>query len=110
LTILGLCSLLRFFQRLGLYNFFSFNLSFGVFFSPLFNNLSLQNHPTKSINMAVSAKVLLMTAFVSLVNGHAQILNVQGIAGSPASVGFQGKLHHTAPFVRGQQMLTPVTS
>ncbi|KAK7738368.1 hypothetical protein SLS53_006180 [Cytospora paraplurivora] len=39
--------------------------------------------------MAISAKVLLMTAFVSLVHGHAQILNAQGEEGSPASVGFQ---------------------
>ncbi|ROW04722.1 hypothetical protein VMCG_04875 [Cytospora schulzeri] len=39
--------------------------------------------------MAVSAKVLLMTAFVSLVHGHAQILNAQGESGSPASIGFQ---------------------
>ncbi|KAJ2904059.1 putative gas1-like protein, partial [Zalerion maritima] len=29
------------------------------------------------------------SAFVSLVNGHAQILNAQGLDGSPASVGFQ---------------------
>ncbi|KUI59668.1 hypothetical protein VP1G_06903 [Cytospora mali] len=39
--------------------------------------------------MAFSVRVLLMTAFVSLVHGHAQILNAQGEAGSPASVGFQ---------------------
>jgi hypothetical protein len=30
------------------------------------------------------------SAVLGLVNGHAQILNAQGISGSPASVGFQG--------------------
>lgn len=62
--------------------------------------------------MAISAKVLLMTAFVALVHGHAQILNAQGESGSPASVGFQGTICASSspiPSARGRHILTSIS-
>lgn len=43
--------------------------------------------------MSSLTRVLFSAAFVSLVHGHSQILNVQGDQGSPASVGFLGTMN-----------------
>lgn len=40
-----------------------------------------------------SMRLLSLATLVSLAYGHSQIINAQGIAGSPASVGFLGTHH-----------------
>lgn len=39
-----------------------------------------------------SMRLLSLATLVSLAYGHSQIINAQGIAGSPASVGFLGTI------------------
>lgn len=55
--------------------------------------------------MISSTKLLSLATLISLVYGHAQILNVQGEAGSPASVGFQGKTAPRLTAATDQKML-----
>lgn len=77
---IGWASFICPFLRFGKYQVFKLS---SVLDDPL-------NKSTTPPNMSSLTRVLLSAAFASLAYGHSQILNAQGEAGSPASVGFLG--------------------